>query len=425
MEAYDSFRSVNEDLPHWRLVLGRLKAGDMPPKALPQPPEDERQQVIEWIGAVRAAEARRNAGDPGPVLPRRLSNAEYNYTIRDLTGVDLVPTREFPVDPANLAGFDNSGETLTMSPSLLNKYLQAAREVSEHMVLTPDGFDFSPHPMLVETDREKYAVRRIVEFYYSQPTDYADYFEAAWRYKHRQALGEPQATLADVAAEAEVSAKYLPMVWNILEGEADEIGPIAKLRQMWRALPAPGAGAEQRAHEQAEQMRDWIVKLREHTARHFQAPRVEGLSPWSQPLINWRYDEFASHRRDFDRTALRAEGEPEPELPEIPDYPSLGREPWTRARALQLHAPRRQSGSRLSQRAARALRASLCPLRRRLPRRVLHQRARPLLPRRFRRQGPLPQRGLPQRDGLLPRRYAVARADSRRGGPQAFATAVG
>ena len=145
---------------------------------------------------MRNEEIRKHAGDPGPVLARRLSNAEYNYTIRDLTGVDMQPTREFPVDPANQAGFDNSGESLTMSPALLNKYLQAAREVADHMVLTPDGFDFAPYPMLVETDRDQFAIQRIVDFYESQPTDYADYFEAAWRYKYRAALGKPNATLA-------------------------------------------------------------------------------------------------------------------------------------------------------------------------------------------------------------------------------------
>ena len=59
------------------------------------------------------------------------------------------------MDPANPAGFDNSGESLTMSPALLNKYLQAARGVADHMVLMPDGMDFAPYPMLVETDREK------------------------------------------------------------------------------------------------------------------------------------------------------------------------------------------------------------------------------------------------------------------------------
>jgi hypothetical protein len=95
--------------------------------------------VIDWIGAMLVAEARRTAGDPGVVLARRLSNAEYNYTIRDLTGVDLKPTREFPVDPANQFGFDNTGESLTMSPALFNKYLLAAREVADHMALTPGG----------------------------------------------------------------------------------------------------------------------------------------------------------------------------------------------------------------------------------------------------------------------------------------------
>ncbi len=82
----------------------------------------------------------RNAGDPGPVLARRLSNAEFDYTIRDLTGVDIRPTREFPVDPANEAGFDNSGESLAMSPALLKKYLAAARLVADHVVLKPEGF---------------------------------------------------------------------------------------------------------------------------------------------------------------------------------------------------------------------------------------------------------------------------------------------
>src|ERR1035437_7350822 len=98
------------------------------------------------------------------------------------------------------------------------------------MVLTPDGIDFAPHPMLVETDRDRYAIQRIVNFYARQPTGYADYFEAAWRFKYRAALGKPGATLAAIAADSKVSAKYLPMVWQILE-EKDPvaaIGPVAR-----------------------------------------------------------------------------------------------------------------------------------------------------------------------------------------------------
>ena len=104
--------------------------------------------------------AKRNAGDPGRVTARRLSNAEYDDTIRDLTGVDIRPTREFPVDPANEAGFDNSAESLSMSPALVKKYLEAAQFVADHLVLKPRGFDFAPFPVIADTDRDKYCVRQ-------------------------------------------------------------------------------------------------------------------------------------------------------------------------------------------------------------------------------------------------------------------------
>ena len=415
LAVYPTIDTVLADHPHWALVLGRLKAGGMPPQGTPQPSDEARREVIEWIEAVRAAEARRNAGDPGPVLARRLSNSEYNYTIRDLTGVDIRPTREFPVDPANLAGFDNSGESLTMSPSLLNKYLQAAREVSERMVLTPDGFHFAPHPMLVETDREKYPIQRIVDFYKSQPTDFADYFEAAWRYKHREALGQPRATLAGVAAESKLSAKYLPLVWGILEDKAvDEVGPIAKLRGMWRALPAPAADQAAALRSQCVRMRDFVVELRAHTARQFTAPVVKGLSPWSQPLINWKFAEFAATRRDFDRSALRQASEPEPELPEIPTYPGLGRESPPQPSAA-VARPSRQPDLVVPDGQLERF-EGFCGLQLGVSAPVLHQRAGTLLPRRLGRQGPLPQRRLSQRDGLLPRRHGAQGADPGRRG---------
>src|SRR5438046_6088364 len=134
-----------------------------PPEAKDSPTTEKRQQILEWITAAHRNEASKHAGDPGEVLARRLSNSEYDYTIRDLTGVDIRPTREFPVDPANTAGFDNSGESLAMSPTLLKKYLNAAREVASHMYLKEKGFAFAPHPMVVETDRDKLCVQQIID----------------------------------------------------------------------------------------------------------------------------------------------------------------------------------------------------------------------------------------------------------------------
>jgi len=335
LQAYNSIGMVTRDYPRWAQVLERLTTKEMPPKPIAPPPADAIQHVMDWIRAVRAEEIRKSAGDPGLVLARRLSNAEYNYTIRDLTGQDMQPTREFPVDPANPAGFDNSGESLTMSPALLSKYLQAARGVADRMVLTLDGMDFAPHPMLVETDRDRYAIQRIVNFYSRQPTDFADYFQAAWRFKYRAALGKPAANIAAIAAESKVSAKYLSMVWQIL-GDNDAVGPIAKLQSMWRGLPAPDQPDRVRA--KCVEMRDFVVRIRRHTAMQFAAPVVKGLPAGSQPLLNWKLREFAAHRRDSDLSALRNDTDPLPEVPVIPDYPDLHEEAAPRWAALSAKA---------------------------------------------------------------------------------------
>lgn len=337
LTAYTSLNTVTSDYPHWALVMERLTVGDMPPKPMKPPPAQETKRVIDWIQAVRAEEIKRSAGDPGLVSARRLSNAEYNYTIRDLTGQDMQVTREFPIDPANPAGFDNSGESLTMSPALLNKYLQAAREVANQMVLSPDGIDFAAHPMLVETDREKYAIQRILNFYFRQPTKYADYFQAAWRYKHRATLGKPGATLATIAADAKVSAKYLPVVWQLLN-EPGAVGPVLKLQKMWQSLPAPAARQPEVLAAKCIEMQEFVARIRAHTAMQFAAPLVKGLPAGSQPLLNWKLREFAAHRRESDPQALRNDTDPPPIVPEIPKYPGLHREAAPRWAALMAKA---------------------------------------------------------------------------------------
>jgi hypothetical protein len=337
LKSYTTMDMVTDDFSRWTLVMDRLTAKEMPPKPIPPPPAEARQQVIDWIQAVRADQIKKSAGDPGVVLARRLSNAEYDYTIRDLTGQDMRVAKQFPVDPANPAGFDNSGESLTMSPALLNKYLQAAREVADHLVLKPDGIDFAPYPMLVETDREKYAIQRILSFYSEQPTDYADYFEAAWRFKYRAALGQPHATLATVAADSKVSSKYLPMIWELLK-EKNTVGPILKLQQMWQSLPTPRTHHADVVRAKCIEMRDFVVKIRTHTAMQFAAPIVHGLPAGSQPLLNWKLREFAAHRRDSDPKDLRNETDPPEVVPEIPKYPGLHREAAPRWAALSAKA---------------------------------------------------------------------------------------
>jgi hypothetical protein len=68
-----------------------------------------------WVHAALNTVALRHAGDPGPVVLRRLNNAEYSWTIRDLTGIEsLDPAEEFPGDSASGEGFMNVGNSLVM-----------------------------------------------------------------------------------------------------------------------------------------------------------------------------------------------------------------------------------------------------------------------------------------------------------------------
>jgi hypothetical protein len=279
----------------WERVLERLQAREMPPAKAPQHPRDsERTAVIALIRELRDREAERNAGDPGIVLARRLSNAEFDYTIRDLTGVDMRPTREFPVDPANEAGFDNSGESLAMSPALVKKYLAAVRLIADHVVLKPNGFVFAPHPVVTDTDRDKYCVHRIIEFYQRHQVDYADYFQAAWRYRHREALGKQNASLGDMAAEAKISAKYLSTIWSLLQEAEASGGPLGEVQTQWRKLPVDARKSTAEVRQACEHLRDLVIRSRKQFAPRVDKLQARGISQGSQPFVLWRNDQLAA-----------------------------------------------------------------------------------------------------------------------------------
>jgi hypothetical protein len=85
-------------------------------------------------------------------------------------------------------------------------------------------------------------------------------------------------------------------------------------------------------------MRDFVVKIRAHTAMQFVAPKVRGLPAQSQPLLNWKLKQFAAHRRDSDPADLRNDTDPPPVIPTIPKYAGLHQEAAPRWAALSAKA---------------------------------------------------------------------------------------
>ncbi len=238
LTRYSSASKVLEDFRQWEHVVTFLKKEEMPPAKAKQPSAALRAEILTTLEQVLVKEARKLAGDPGVVPPRRLTNAEFDNTIHDLTGVDIRPAAAFPLDPASGEGFNNTGEALTMSPSLFKKYYGAGQLVAEHALLTSQGLKFAPHPVVTFADRQKFYEQQILRFYEDHKVEYETYLAALWKHKHLGALRHVIG-LEDLAKEHRLSLRYLQTLSDALNGEATDEFYLGWLRQRWQAIPGP------------------------------------------------------------------------------------------------------------------------------------------------------------------------------------------
>ena len=138
LEAQDKGTSRAE----WEKIWKAVRHEFMPPAGADRPGEDERRAIARWIEreAFRVDEDR---PDPGRVTIRRLNRMEYNFTVQDLFGVDLDLAKDLPPDDTAY-GFDNIGEVQTLSPALLETYLNLAKRVVSSVIVEGGP----PHPRL-------------------------------------------------------------------------------------------------------------------------------------------------------------------------------------------------------------------------------------------------------------------------------------
>jgi len=127
----------------WETILDKVRAGEMPPKGIPKPPQERMEAFLGYVEGEFERADRNVKPDPGRVVAHRLNRNEYSNTIRDLLGVPFHAEEEFPADDSSF-GFDNIGAALTISPTLMQKYMQAAEQIASRAV----GGDPLPKPGL-------------------------------------------------------------------------------------------------------------------------------------------------------------------------------------------------------------------------------------------------------------------------------------
>ncbi len=295
LERFVSVAEIRKQPDVWEHVLEQITNDEMPPKKEKQLPAEKKSALVQWVQATLDEAALANAGDPGPVVLRRLSNMEYTYTLRDLTGVEsLDPAKEFPADGAAGEGFTNAGAALVMSPPLLTKYLDAAKEIANHAVLLPDGIRFSPSAS--QRDWTDEALAKIRGFYaqFSEQggatavnlqgikfdtntggrLPVGKYVKALLA--ERDALRDDKRSIAAVAKDHDLNPKYSAMLWAALnDGTPSPVLDI--IRAQFRSAAPADAAAVTRL------IQDWQQSLwRFASVGHI--GKENGPKGWQEPV---------------------------------------------------------------------------------------------------------------------------------------------
>lgn len=270
---------VGEEFHLWEKVQEVLANGSMPPEDETQLTKDEKQKVVGWLTHEMDMVAKANAGDPGPVTLRRLTNVEYDYTIRDLTGIDYGFGREFLPDGGGGEGFSNIGDVLFTNPQQLDKYLTAARKLADHATIMPgSGIEFQaqrvglrgPDQMRAQADQALYIwYQKMAEPYL--PKDGEDFREeaymlACWKWKHKDLTGAT--SLEQLAKDANLNLAFLQNWLRLVEGTEPKSRFLDLTRVAWRELPGPDAAKPKevpkvvtdKLMEIKAQRRSWLVR---------------------------------------------------------------------------------------------------------------------------------------------------------------------
>ncbi|WP_243395552.1 DUF1592 domain-containing protein [Sphingomonas oleivorans] len=125
LRGSDLLRGNHAD--EWEKILRRVSLGEMPPLNKPQPDPAMKAEFVQWLEHSLDTYAGAHP-DPGRATIRRLNRVEYANAVRDLFALKVDVSRELPQDNSGY-GFDNIADVLSVSPTLMDRYVAVAGKV--------------------------------------------------------------------------------------------------------------------------------------------------------------------------------------------------------------------------------------------------------------------------------------------------------
>lgn len=112
----------------WEKILRRVSLGEMPPRGMKRPSKEEIADFTNWLEGSLDKMGAANP-DPGRATLRRLNRTEYANAVRDLLDLQIDVSDDLPFDDSGY-GFDNIADVLTVSRTLMDKYIRVGARVS-------------------------------------------------------------------------------------------------------------------------------------------------------------------------------------------------------------------------------------------------------------------------------------------------------
>ncbi len=129
--------NVAQNAEKLEMAVRKLRSHAMPPPKEPRPDEQRLAAFISWLqDALDEAGANRHGSQP--IVPHRLNRKEYANAVHDLLALEIDPVEFLPQDE-EVKHFDNIASGLQVSPSFVEQYVGAARQIAVRAVGRPDA----------------------------------------------------------------------------------------------------------------------------------------------------------------------------------------------------------------------------------------------------------------------------------------------
>ncbi|MEM8913358.1 MAG: DUF1592 domain-containing protein [Planctomycetota bacterium] len=218
----------------WIDVMEQTKNHVMPPDDATQPSRKDREQLVLSLHNLIHQFDYSQVRHPGHEVTRRLTHQEYDNTVSDLFGVPVQVAARFPKELAGSSGFHNSGNTLFLQPTLMERYITAADEIVETLL-----------PVDPKTDRQRAAIasvfltppastpgeshsaesvlRRFVSRAYRRPLDENEQSRIMARYRDLIRLGNSHHdAIRSIVRQTLISPNFLLKFETSADGDTDQ-----------------------------------------------------------------------------------------------------------------------------------------------------------------------------------------------------------